>query len=92
MFPEMNNFSRGDYIFLQDGARSHTAKTTPAFFNENCQVYVKRDHQPPNCPNLNLLDLATWCDFEKKVWKNRPHDVEVLSRQSLKNGEIIRKK
>ena len=26
MLPEMNNLSRGDYIFLQDGARTHTAK------------------------------------------------------------------
>ena len=25
MLPEMNNLSRGDYIFLQDGAKSHTA-------------------------------------------------------------------
>ena len=25
MLPEMNNLSRGDYIFLQDGAKSHNA-------------------------------------------------------------------
>ena len=44
MLPEMNNLCRADYIFLQDGARFHTAKATLEYLNENCPAYVKPDH------------------------------------------------
>ena len=84
MLPEMNNLSRGDYIFLQDGARSHTAKPTLECLNENCPAYVKPDHWPPSSPNLNVLGFLIWGDFEKKVWKNKPHDVERLKQAIIK--------
>ena len=43
MLPDMNNLSRGDIIFLQDGARSHTAKAALEYLNENCPACVKPD-------------------------------------------------
>ena len=52
--------------------------------NENCSAYVKPDHWPPNSPNLNVLDFAIWGDFEKKVWKNKPHDFESLRKAIIK--------
>ena len=67
MFPEMNNLSRGDYIFLQGGARSHTAKATLEYLNESCPECVKPNHWPPNSPDFNVLDFVIWGDFEKKV-------------------------
>ena len=42
ILPEMNNLSRGDYIFLKDGSRSDTA--TLEYLNEDCPAYVKPDH------------------------------------------------
>ena len=51
--------------------------------DENWPAYVKPDHWPPNSPDLNDLEFAIWDDFEKKVWKNKPHDAE-----SLKQGII----
>ena len=72
MLPEMNDLSRGDYILLQDVARSHTAKATLEYLNENCPVYVKLDHWPP-----------IWGDFEKKVWKNKPHDAESIKQEII---------
>ena len=58
MLTEMNNLSRGDYIFLQDRARSHTAKATLKYLNENYLAYVKPDHWPSSSPDLNVLDFA----------------------------------
>ena len=55
MLPEMGNLSRGDYIFLQEGERSQTAKATLEYLNENCSEYVKPDQWPPNSPNLTIL-------------------------------------
>ena len=84
MLPDMNNLSRGDIIFLQDGARSHTAKAALEYLNGNYPVYVKPDHWPPNSPDLNVLDFFTWGGFEKKVWKNKPYDVENLKQAIIK--------
>ena len=84
MLPEMNNLSRVDCIFLQDGERSHTAKATLEYLNENCPAYVKPDHCPPNSPDLNISDFAIWDDFEKKVSKNKPDDVESLKQAIIK--------
>ena len=47
-------------------------------------MYVKPDHSPPNSPNLNVLDFAIWSNFEKKVWKSKPHDVESLKQAIIK--------
>ena len=84
MLPEMDNLSRGDYIFLQEGERSHTAKATLEYLNENCSAYVKPDQWPPNSRNLTILDFAIWADFENKAWKNKPHDVESLKQAIIK--------
>ena len=89
MLPEMNNLSRGDYSFLQDGARSDTAKATLEYLNENCPAYVKPDHWPPKSPNLNVLDFVIWRDLEKKLWKNKPHDVESLRQAIIKEWRLI---
>ena len=42
ILPEMNNVSRGDYIFIKDRSRSDTA--TIEYLNEDCPAYVKPDH------------------------------------------------
>ena len=34
--------------------------------------------KPPNSPDLNVLDFSVWGDFESKVWKHKPTDVESL--------------
>ena len=65
MHLEMNNLSRGDYIFLPDGARFHTAKATLEYLNENCPAYVKPGYWYPNSPDLNVLDFVIWGNFEK---------------------------
>ena len=38
------------YVFMQDVAIAHTAKTTPEYFNRN--VYIKPSSWPPNSPDL----------------------------------------
>ena len=47
-------------------------------------MYVKPVHWPPNSPDLNVLDFTIWSNFEKKVWKNKPHDVESLKQAIIK--------
>ena len=54
MLLEMNNLSRDDHIFLEDGAGSHTENETIKYLNDNCPLYAKSDHWPPNSPILNM--------------------------------------
>ena len=42
ILPEMNNLSKGDFIFLKDGSRSDTASLQ--YLTEDCPAYVKPDN------------------------------------------------
>ena len=54
MLPEMEKLSDGDYVFLQDRARSHTTKKSFAYLDEHCKEYVKPDFWLPNSPDMNM--------------------------------------
>ena len=53
MIPEMTRISNGDYIFQQDGARAHTAKSTISYIQNKMPDYVSPEMWPPNSPDLN---------------------------------------
>ena len=40
MLPEMDALSGGDYVFMQDGARAHTARVNIEYLNQNCPEYI----------------------------------------------------
>ena len=54
MLPKMEKLSDGDYVFLQDRARSHTTKKSFAYLDEHCTEYVKPDFWLPNSPDMNM--------------------------------------
>ena len=54
MLPEMEKLSDGDYVFLQDRARSHTTKKSFAYLDEHCTEYVKPYFWLPNSPDMNM--------------------------------------
>ena len=61
MIPEMNALSGGDFIFQQDGARSHTSKFTLRYLSDNLPAAAKLltpDYWPPNSPDLNPMDYG----------------------------------
>ena len=84
---EMHYLSNGDFVFLQDGARFHTAKTTLEYLEEHCPEFVKPDFWPPNSRDLSVLDFAVWIDFERKVWENQPHDIENFKKAIIKEWD-----
>ena len=41
MLPEMEEISEGDYIFMQDGARSHTSNYSVQYLRDNVPGLLK---------------------------------------------------
>ena len=44
------------YVFQQDGARPHTAKSTIAFLKERAEILPDRIHWPASSPDLNVIE------------------------------------
>jgi len=49
-----------DFIFQQDGAPAHGAKTTQEWFGQHCPNFIDKDSWPPNSNDLNLIDYHVW--------------------------------
>lgn len=66
MLPEIEAIS-DDYTFQQDGAPSHTSRTTIRYLQENCPDFIEPRCWPPNSPDLNPVDYTIWSRLEAMV-------------------------
>jgi hypothetical protein len=53
-------FGCNNWMFQQDGATAHTAKTSQQWCRENFYSFIEKDRWPPNSPDLNPLDYYFW--------------------------------
>jgi hypothetical protein len=60
-------YGPGGYIYTQDGARPHTAKTTLNWLSTNMPGFWGPDKWPPNSPHINPLDKAIWAYLQSRV-------------------------
>ena len=65
---EMNKLTK--YLFMQDGARAHTAKLFLDMLHEQLQLLEPKDW-PPNSPDLNPVDYCIWGILEQNVYRGR---------------------
>ena len=73
----MEKFWGGDYVFLQDWTRVHTAKKSIAYLDEHWTEYVKPEFSPPNSPNMKALDFVIrGGNSETEVWQNNLSDIK----------------
>ena len=81
LIPEMTALSGGNFIFQQDGARSHTSRYTIRYFDDNlpesADLLLPEDW-PPHSPDLNPLDYSIWSSLANKVFKVKIRDVDHL--------------
>ena len=73
MIPQMNRLAAGkQYLFMQDGARAHTAGDTVEMLESQDQLQLLRPEMwPPNSPDLNPVDFCIWGELERRVYKGR---------------------
>ena len=76
MLPEIN-----DYLFQQDGARSHTAVYTLNYLQENMPAtaeLVVTEDWAPNSPDLNPMDYGIWSILANSVFSVKIRDLNHL--------------
>ena len=48
------------FVFQQDGAPSHRAKSTVEFLQRTVLNFIEPSVWPPNSPDLNPVDCSVW--------------------------------
>lgn len=73
LLPEARRlYPDGDWCFQQDGAPSHTSRTTQAWLRNHVPAFITKDEWPAKSPDLNPLDFSIWGMLEAKV-NSRSH-------------------
>ena len=71
MIPKMDRLNRYQpYVFMQDGARSHTANKTVRFLNQQRYLTLLQPNTwPPSSPDLNPVECCVWSALERNVYR-----------------------
>ena len=77
------HFGNQYWIFQQDSAPSHRAKTTQDWCAENLPSFISAEEWPPYSPDLNPMDYSVWSVLEWKACST-PHKSLASLQQSLK--------
>ena len=91
MIPEMDRLTGYQpYVFMQDGARSHTANDTVRFLNQQRYLTLLQPNMwPPNSPDLNPVDYCVWSALERNVYRGRFENITELKEAILQEREAL---
>ena len=73
-----------EWIFQQDSAPAHKAKTTQEWCRANLSDFIPESLWPPSSPDLNPLDYSIWSILEAKVNAQRHYTIESLKASLLR--------
>ena len=79
------NYPPGSYVFQQDGAPSHTAKSTQAFLTSEGIEFWPPSMWPPSSPDLSPLDYAIWSRMVREVNAERHKNMDSLKKAIKKS-------
>jgi inhibitor of nuclear factor kappa-B kinase subunit alpha len=71
-FPNNNG-----YVFMQDGAPCHTAKSTQNWLGDHLNFWSK-ETWPPSSPDLNPLDFSIWAYVQARACAHQHSNIESL--------------
>ena len=91
MIPEMDRLTGYQpYVFMQDGARSHTANETVRFLNQQRYLTLLQPNMwPPNSSDLNPVDYCVWSALEQNVYCRRFKNTIELKEAILQEWEAL---
>ena len=85
MIAEMDRFTGYQpLVFMQDGARSHTANETVRFLNQQRYfTLLQPNMRPPNSPDLNPVDYWVWRALERNVYRGRRFETTMELKEAI---------
>lgn len=83
------NFKKDRWVFQQDSAPAHKAKTTQRWLQENVPAFISTTDWPSCSPDLNPMDFSIWGILESKVCNKKYDSVEVLKRALVREWNKI---
>ena len=92
MIPGLNRLTGYQpYVFMQDGARSHTANETVRFLNRQQYLTLLQPNMwPPNSPDLNPVDCCVWSALERNVYRGRRFENTIKLKEAiLQEWEVL---
>ena len=86
--PWMDMVANGrPYVFQQDSAPAHKARTTQAWLFANVPYHWSPDLWPPSSPDCNPLDYFVWGVLEGKV-NSRPYNNKEALKAAIRDAMI----
>ena len=85
MIPEMDRLTGYQpYVFMQNGAQSHTANETVRFLNQQRYLTLLQPNMwPPNNPDLNPVDYCVWSALERNVYRGRRFENTIELKEAI---------
>lgn len=71
-------FKNKPWVFQQDSAPGHKAKTTQRWLENNVPAFIRAEDWPSGSPDLNPLDYCLWSLLEQKACSKPHRNVEAL--------------
>lgn len=87
----LNNtvFFGKQWIFQQDSAPAHKAKSTQRWLDVNLTDFIASEDWPPASPDLNPLDYCLWNILEEKACSKAHRNIESLKVDLVKAAASI---
>lgn len=73
-------FANKPWVFQQDSAPAHKAKTTQEWLKNNVPGFISTDQWPSGSPDLNPLDYKLWSVLEGMACSTRHPNIDSLKR------------
>ena len=84
--PWMDRVAKGKpYVFQQDSAPAHKARTTQAWLFTNVPYHWTPDLWPPSSPDCNPLDYFVWGVLEREV-NSRPYNTKEALKAAVRDA------
>ena len=85
MIPEMDRLTGYQRrVFMQEGARSHSANETVRFLNQQRYLTLLQPNMwPPNSPDLSPVDYCVWSALERNVYRGRTFENTIELKEAI---------
>ena len=81
MLPAIRQLAGDVYVFQQDSAPAHRARSTIEFLRHETPDFISPDLWPPNSPDLNPVDYKIWGCLQERVYKKPIRDLDQLKQR-----------